>query len=83
MFQADDIKVKALTPYVITSSREGENFIHFTYEIHMYGIETLLKKEQKKNAMTPQEISKQIMRESKLKKIGGLSDGMDLRCNLD
>ncbi len=31
-FQADDIREKGLTPYVITSINEGENFIHITFE---------------------------------------------------
>ncbi len=56
------------------SRRDGENFIHITYEIPIYGIDNLLKKGKKKTAMTPQEIVKQ-MRELKLKGMGG-NDGM-------
>ncbi len=80
-FQADDIEGKALTPYVTPSSREGENFIHITYEIPIYGIDKLLKKGKKKTAMTPQEIAKQ-MRELKLKERGDMKALMR-ECNVN
>ena len=72
-FQADDIEGKALTPYVTPSSKEGENFIHITYEIPIYGNDKLLKKGKKKTAMTPQEIARQ-MREMKLRGKGGFEN---------
>ncbi len=75
-FQADDIKEKALTPYFTPSSWEGENFISIYIKIPIYGIDKLLNKGKKKNAMTPQKIARQ-MRELKLKGMRGPPDGMD------
>ncbi len=59
-YQDDDFKGEALTPYVMPSSRDGEIFIHVTYQISVYGIDKLLKKGKKKIAMTPHKISKQM-----------------------
>ncbi len=74
-FQVSVIKWKALNPYVMPSSREGENFIHVTNEIPLCGMDKLLKKGKKKTDMNPQKIAWQ-MRELKPRGMVG-NDVMD------